>query len=68
MFMIDMHGNPGPGDGVEQLAHAGRAVLRLLHRQRHQVVGLRIDALRSARGQLAGQRLRVDLDQARPAP
>ncbi len=38
MFMIDMHGTLRLGHRVEQLAHAGRAVLRLLHREADEIV------------------------------
>ena len=55
MFMIDMHGTRDFADRVEQLAHAGRAVLRLLHAEADEVVVLRIDAGGGAGGDLAGQ-------------
>ena len=38
MFMIDMHGTFDLADRVEQLAHAGRAILRLLHGEPDEVV------------------------------
>ena len=40
---------------VEQFAHAGRAVLRLLHRQRNEIVVGRVDAGRTGGGHLARQ-------------
>ena len=52
---------------VQQFAHAGRAVLRLLHRQRDQIVVGRIDLAWAIGGQLAGQLARVDLDRRAPA-
>ena len=64
MFMIDMHGTFAFADRVEQLAHAGRAVLRLLHRERDEIVVGRIDVAGAAGRQLAGQLARIDLDQA----
>ena len=36
--MIDMHGTFAFADRVEQLAHARRAVLRLLHAEHDEVV------------------------------
>ena len=53
--MIDMHGTLALRHGVEQLAHAGRAVLRLLHRERDEVVVGGIHRRRAVRGQLARQ-------------
>ena len=47
---------------VEQFAHAGRAVLRLLHGKADQVEVLRVDAGGAAGGDLAGQLLRVEHD------
>ena len=64
MFMIDMHGTLARADRVEQLAHAGGAVLRLLHREHHQVVLGRIDRAGHVGGELARQLARIDLDQA----
>ncbi len=55
--------NVGLGDRIEELAHTGRAVLRLLHRQGHKVVLGRIDVARAAGGNLAGQLSGIDLDQ-----
>jgi len=54
--------NPGLGDRNEQLAHAGRTVLRLLHGERDQIVvgGLTRPC---ARDILPGSFLRVDLDE-----
>ena len=43
------------GARVEQLAHAGRAVLRLLHRQHHEVVVGRVDVAGAGRLEAAGQ-------------
>ena len=52
----DRHaGHARPGHRIEQLAHTGRAVLRLLHAQAHQVVVLGVDASGAARRHLAGQ-------------
>jgi len=51
-------------DGVQQFAHAGRAVLRLLHRQRDQIVVRRVGRLRPACGKLSGHLARVEFDQA----
>jgi hypothetical protein len=62
MFMIDM-----PARAchlVEELAHAGRAVLRLLHRQHRQVELARLDVSGHIRRQLAGQLPRIDFEQA----
>ena len=42
-------------DRIEQFAHAGRTILRLLHAEADQVVILRIDAGRGAGGHLARQ-------------
>jgi hypothetical protein len=59
----DRHaGYPGLGDGIQQLAHAGRAVLRLLHGQPDQVVIAGLHASGAARGDLASQFARIDLD------
>ena len=62
--MIDMQGTLDLRHRVEQLAHAGRAILRLLHRQRDQIVVGRIDRAGAGGRQLAGQLARIDLDQA----
>ncbi len=42
-------------DGVEELAHTGRAVLRLLHGERDEIVIGRLDVGRPRGQQLAGQ-------------
>ena len=62
MFMIDMHGTCDFADGVEQFAHARRAILRLLHGEADQIVVLGIDAGGAAGGDLARQLARVELD------
>ena len=49
MFMIDMHGTRDFADRIEQFAHAGRAILRLLHAQADEIVFLGIDAGRRDR-------------------
>ncbi len=62
MFMIDMQGFLRFRHRVQQFAHARRAILRLLHRQRDQVIVGGIDAGGTGGGYLAGQLARVDLD------
>ncbi len=52
------------GHRGQQLAHAGRAVLRLLHREAHEVVVARVHAGGTGGGQRARHRSRVELDQA----
>ena len=62
----DRHaGHARLADRVEQFAHAGRAILRLLHAEADQVVVLRIDAGSAARGHLARQLARFE---QRPGP
>jgi hypothetical protein len=63
MFMIDMHGTRAWRDRREQLAHARRAVLRLLHREHDEVVAVGAKVGRDRRRQLARQVARVDLDE-----
>ena len=53
----------GFGHRIEQLAHAGRAILRLLHRQRDEIVVGRIERRGAAGGQFARQLARIDFDQ-----
>ena len=65
--MIDRHGIRARADGVEKLAHARRAVLRLLHRKSDEIVIRRIHGLRTAGGQLARQPPRVDVEKIAPA-
>ena len=67
MFMMDMHGTRERGDGGQQLAHAGRAVLRLLHGQADQVEVSGIHVARARGGDPAGQLARIDLDLLRAA-
>ncbi len=55
--------HPGLCHRVEQLAYAGRTILGLLHRQRHQVVVRGPDRAWKVGGKLARQLARVDLDQ-----
>ena len=55
-------------DRIEQLAHAGRAILRLLHGEADEIVVLRIDAGGAAGGDLARQLARVELDRILAAP
>jgi hypothetical protein len=49
------------GHRIEQFAHAGGAILRLLHGQRHEVIVAGVDARRAGGRELAGELLRVDL-------
>ena len=59
----DRHaGHPGPRHRVEQFANPRGAVLRLLHRQRDEIVVLRVDVARAGSGELARQFSRVELD------
>ncbi len=64
MFMIDMQGTLRLRHGVEQFAHAGRAVLRLLHGEPDQIVVRRIDVAGAGGRELARQLAGIDLDQA----
>jgi hypothetical protein len=51
-------------DRIEQFAHAGRAVLRLLHRQRNEVVFGCVDRGGDVCGKGAGGAARIDLHEA----
>src|SRR4029450_3068533 len=51
-----------PRHGIEQLAHAGRAILRLLHGQTDEVVVGRVNVGGTGGGHLAWELARVDLD------
>ena len=64
----DRHaGHLGLGHRVQQLAHPGGAVLRLLHGKSHEIIVRRIDVARTRSRHLAGQLARVDLDRVFPA-
>ncbi len=54
--------DPARRHGVEQFAHARRAVLRLLHRQRDEVEIGRLDVTGTGGAQAAGQHFRLQLD------
>ena len=51
MFIIDMHGLRDFVDRIEEFAHAGRAISRLLHREPHEVEvgGLHVGGARRRR-------------------
>ena len=55
------------GHRIQQLAHTGGAILRLLHGKPDEVVVGRIDVAGTGGGHLAGQLARVDLDRVFPA-
>jgi hypothetical protein len=55
------------GDRIEQLAHAGRAVLRLLHAQSDQIIVLGVDARGRAGGDGAGKFPRIQHHRVRAA-
>jgi hypothetical protein len=57
----------GARRGVEQLAHAGQAVLRLLHSQHDEVVVLGIDIAAPGGLEAARQFARVEIDRGRAA-
>ena len=57
----------GARRGVEQLAHAGRAVLRLLHPQHDEVVILGVDVAGAGGLEAARQFARVEIDRGRAA-
>jgi hypothetical protein len=64
MFMIDMHGTFGLRHFVEQLAHAGRAVLRFLHGERDEIEIGGLEGAWCRRPPACRAALRIDLDQS----